>query len=161
MLGATVADGVFFVLTYFGVARLVDPGERSVLFVVGGAFLLYLAFSTATKIRPALSAWPQGAPERPAGKSSFTLGLTMGLTNPYQLGWWIAIGANMIADYGLSIAIGFFAGIVAWTLILTGTVHAGVRRYQRLAPIIAALSAVIMAAFGVWFLGVGLSTTIF
>lgn len=85
----------------------------------------------------------------------------MGLTNPYQLGWWIAIGASMIADYGLSIAWGFFAGIIAWTLILTATVHAGVRRYQRLAPIIAALSAVLMAAFGVWFLVVGLSTTIF
>jgi threonine/homoserine/homoserine lactone efflux protein len=161
MAGATVSDGVFFVLTYFGVARLVDVEERGVLFVLGGVLMLYLAFATASKVRPALMAWPQGAPASPSGRSSFMVGLTMGLTNPYQLGWWVAIGASMVANYGLSIAAGFFAGIVCWTLVLTATVHSGVRRYQRLAPIIAASSAAVMAGFGLWFLGVGLSTTIF
>jgi hypothetical protein len=66
----------------------------------------------------------------------------------------------MVAEFGGSIAIGFFVGILAWTVILTAIVHAGVKRYERLSPVIAYASAIIMAAFGLWFLGVGLLTTI-
>jgi len=163
MLGATVADWIFFLLTYYGVARLVTPGERDLLFVFGGVLMLYLALSI---LRSARRPAADSRPPRPNRWSSssirrfpFLLGLSMGLTNPYQLGWWIAIGAGMVAEFGGSIAIGFFVGIVSWTLILTATVHAGVRRYERLSPVIAYASAVVMAAFGLWFLGVGLLTT--
>lgn len=157
MLGATVADGVFFVLTYFGVARVVDADERDLLFLLGGALLLYLAFSTAIRAR---------APRREEGAAAprpgapFLLGLSMGLTNPYQLGWWVAIGAGMVAEFGASIALGFFVGIVAWTLTLTAAVHASVTRYRRLAPAIAYASAILMAGFGVWFLATGLLATV-
>jgi threonine/homoserine/homoserine lactone efflux protein len=163
MLGATVADGVFFVLTYYGVARLVTPEERGVLFVLGGLLMLYLAFSTvrtagrrgATPLPPRSSRWSSSA----MGRSPFLLGLSIGLTNPYQLGWWVAVGAGMVSDFGASVAAGFFVGIVLWTLFVTALVHEGVRRYQRLAPFIAYASAAIMVGFGAWFLVVGLSTT--
>ena len=164
MLGATVADGVFFVLTYFGVARLVSPWERGVLFVLGGVLVLYLALMT---VRTAGRRDGGLAPSRPgrwspaaAGRSPFLQGLMIGLTSPFQLGWWVAVGAGMVADFGANVAIGFFVGIVSWTLIVTTLVHEGVKRYQRLAPVIAYASAAIMVGFGVWFLVVGLSTTI-
>lgn len=163
-LGATVADGVFFVLTYFGVARLVTPEERGVLFVLGGLLMLYLAFSTvrnagrrdAGSLPPRSNRWSSAATRR----SPFLLGLSIGLTNPYQLGWWVAVGAGMVADFGASVAVGFFVGILSWTVIATALVHEGVRRYQRLAPVIAYASAAIMVGFGTWFLVEGLLTTI-
>ncbi|MGH9919917.1 MAG: LysE family translocator [Nitrososphaerales archaeon] len=162
MLGATVADGVFFVLTYYGVARLVTPEERGVLFVLGGLLLLYLALSTvrtagrrgAGPLPPRSGRWSSAA-----GRSPFLLGLSIGLTNPYQLGWWVAVGAGMVSEFGAKVAVGFFVGIVSWTLIFTALVHEGVRRYQRLAPVIAYASAAIMVGFAAWFLVVGLSTT--
>ena len=164
MLGATVADGVFFVLTYYGVARLVTPEERGALFVLGGLLMLYLAFLTvrtagrrdAGTLPPRSKRWSTSA----VGRSPFLLGLSVGLTNPYQLGWWVAVGAGMVSDFGASVAAGFFVGILSWTLIVTALVHEGVRRYQRLAPFIAYASAAIMVGFGAWFLVVGLSTTI-
>jgi threonine/homoserine/homoserine lactone efflux protein len=164
MLGATAADGIFFVLTYYGVARLVTAGERGILFVLGGALMLYLASSIFKKARrrdidlslSRSNRWSSSS----IGKSPFLLGLSIGLTNPYQLGWWVAVGAGMVADFGASVAVGFFVGILSWTLIFTSLVHEGVRRYQRLSPVIAYASAAIMAGFGLWFLGVGLSTTI-
>jgi threonine/homoserine/homoserine lactone efflux protein len=163
MFGATVADGVFFVLTYYGVARLVTPGERGALFVLGGALLLYLAFSTVRTAGRSDGGAPMSRPNRwssSLGRSPFLLGLTMGLTNPYQLGWWVAVGASMIADFGGSVAVGFFVGILLWTVVFTALVHAGVRRYRRLAPVIAYASAAIMVGFGVWFLVVGLLTAV-
>ena len=110
-LGATVADGVFFVLTYYGVARLVTTGERGVLFVLGGLLLLYLAFLTvrtagrrdAGSLPPKSNRWSSAA----ARRSPFLLGLSIGLTNPYQLGWWVAVGAGMVADFGASVALGW------------------------------------------------------
>jgi threonine/homoserine/homoserine lactone efflux protein len=165
-LGATAADGIFFVLTYFGVARLVTPVERGVLFVLGGVLMLYLAISIArkagrlgggTSVARSEEDWSASR----ARRSPFVLGLSVGLTNPYQLGWWIAIGAGMVADYGGSIAVGFFVGILTWTLIFTALVHAGVTRYQRLSPVIAYASAALMAGFGLWFLATGLLTTVF
>jgi threonine/homoserine/homoserine lactone efflux protein len=164
MIGATVADGVFFVLTYYGVARLVTPAERGVLFVLGGLLMLYLAFTTVKAAgrrdggaTPARSnRWSSSA----ARRSPFLLGLSIGLTNPYQLGWWVAVGAGMVADFGANVAVGFFVGIVSWTLIVTALIHEGVRRYQRISPAISYASAAIMVSFGAWFLVVGLSTTI-
>jgi len=164
-LGATSADAVFFVLTYYGVARLVTLEERGFLFVLGGVLMLYLALSTVRKAgqqgsRPA----PTRADTRSSSRvyrSPFVLGLSVGLTNPYQLGWWIAIGAGMVADYGGSIAAGFFLGILTWTLIFTALVNAGVARYERLSPVIAYASAALMAGFGFWFLWAGLSTVVF
>ncbi|MDA4114954.1 MAG: LysE family transporter [Thaumarchaeota archaeon] len=163
MVGATLADGVFFVLTYYGVARLVTPEERGALFVVGGMLMLYLALSTVRTagrrgggaLPSRSSRWSSSA----AGRSPFLLGLSIGLTNPYQFGWWVAVGASMVSDFGPSVAVGFFVGIVSWTLVVTALVHEGARRYQRLAPVIAYASAAIMVGFGVWFLVVGLSTT--
>lgn len=163
MLGATAADAVFFVLTYYGVARLVTPSERGLLFVAGGLLLLYLAFSTAKSARrPEGSTSPSRSDRWSSssmGKYPFFLGLSVGLTNPYQLGWWVAIGAGMVSEFGGSVAVGFFVGILSWTLIFSTLVHEGVARYQRLAPVIAYASAAVMAGFGLWFLGAGLLTT--
>lgn len=161
LLGATVADGVFFVLTFYGLARFVTPTFRSLLFVFGGVLMLYLAISTVRNARkrqigaspPRRGRWAM------SGRSPFLLGLSIGLTNPFQLGWWIAIGAGMVATFGSSIAAGFFIGILAWTLIFSAIVHAGVTRYERVAPLIAYGSAIIMVCFGVWFLGLGLLST--
>ena len=157
MLGATVADGAFFLLTYYGVARLVTSLEKDYLFLLGAALLAYLAVSTVTQVKRSASApLPTARPPPSMARYPFALGLTMGLTNPFQLAWWVAVGAGMIADFGVSVAAGFFIGILAWTLIFTLTVNAGVLRYQRLAPLIAYVSAAIMVGFGAWFLVVGL-----
>jgi threonine/homoserine/homoserine lactone efflux protein len=164
MLGATGADAIFFVLTYYGVARLVTPGERGALFVLGGALLLYLAYSTVKKVGRADGGASISRANRwssSSRRSPFLLGLSMGLTNPYQLGWWIAVGASMVADFGASVAVGFFVGILSWTVVFTAIVREGVRRYQRLSPAIAYASAAVMAGFGLWFLGAGLLTSVF
>ena len=150
--GATTADGVFFVLTYLGIARLVTPDERDGLFLLGGLLLLYLAVSIASRQRQGQRGAPAHERALLAGRSPYLLGLWVGLTSPYQLGWWISVGAGMVSEFGPDVALGFFIGIVAWTLVLCTLVRAGVARYQRLAPTVAYASAALMAAFGLWFL---------
>ena len=154
LLGATTADGIFFVLTYFGLTALIASGEvREILFVAGGAFMLYLAYSTLRSARDP----PGTAPPR-AGRFPYILGLTIGLTNPFQLAWWIAVGIGMISSFGLSIVVGFFAGILAWTIFFATLLHAGISRYRRIYPVLVYASGAILIGFGVWFLYTAISS---
>jgi threonine/homoserine/homoserine lactone efflux protein len=156
LLGATTADGIFFLLTYFGLTALVSSGEvRNALFAVGGLFMFYLAFSTLKNARksPGLSA-------SRADRVPYLLGLTIGLTSPFQLAWWIAVGVGMVTRFGGSIVAGFFTGIVAWTLFFSTLVHEGVSRYARVYPVLVGVSGVILLAFGGWFLYSAISSSI-
>lgn len=159
-LGATAADAVFFVVVYYGLLRLVSAQARGALFVPGGILMLYLAISAARTARAKGS--PPLRERRPLSwtDSPFLTGLSMGLTNPYQLGWWVAIGGGMVAEYGGGIAAGFFAGILAWTLVFTAAVYKGVQTYARLAPYVSYAAAFIMGCFGGWFIWSGLSSAL-
>ena len=153
LLGATTADGVFFFLTYLGVTALIASSEaRDLLFVLGGVLMLYLAMSTLSKAK----ILPGKVPSR-GGRLPYLLGLTIGLTNPFQLAWWIVVGVGMISHFGLGIILGFFSGILAWTIFFSALLREGVSRYQRVYPILAYGSGAILFVFGVWFLYTAIS----
>lgn len=148
LIGATTADGVFFLLTYFGLTALVSSGQaRDALFAVGGVFMFYLAYTTLRVARSAPGVRPPATNRVP-----YLLGLTIGLTNPFQLAWWIAVGVGMVTRFGDSIVVGFFTGIVAWTLFFSTLIHEGVSRYARVYPWLVGASGVLLLAFGAWFL---------
>ena len=151
LLGATTADGVFFVLTYYGVVTLVGATALRVLFIVGGAFMLLLSVLTLRRARR-----PQDVRATTRSGLPYLLGLTVGLTNPYQLGWWLTVGTGMVEEFGGSIVAGFFVGILAWTVLFSTMVRKGAASYSRLYLGIVYASGIIMAAFGLWFLGTGL-----
>jgi len=146
LLGATTADGIFFVLTYFGLAALVASSElKEALFLTGGAIMLWLAFVTLRSARR-----PQKVRNRRTGYP-YLLGLTIGISNPFQIAWWVTVGIGMITTFGLSIVVGFFSGIVSWTLLYSALLHASITRYARAYNVVVYASGVILAGFGVWF----------
>lgn len=148
LLGATTADAIFFFLTYFGVTRLVEGGwVREVFFAAGGVLLLYLGLSTMRNRKR-----EPGAQGTRDGRTPYLTGLTIGLSNPFQLAWWVAVGVGMVATFGLSIIAGFFAGIIAWTLAYSTMLRVWLRRYERVYPYIVYASSLILLGFGLWFL---------
>ncbi len=156
LLGATTADVVFFLLTYFGLTALIASGEaRDLLFVVGGGFMLYLAFSTLRRAKEPPRTGPVGG-----GRFPYLLGLTIGLTSPFQMAWWIAVGVGMISSFGLSIVLGFFAGILAWTLSFSALLRKGVMRYRAIYPVLVYGSGLILLVFGAWFLYTAISSLV-
>jgi threonine/homoserine/homoserine lactone efflux protein len=154
LLGATTADAIFFLLTYFGFTSLIASAEvRNTLFLVGGFFMLYLAVVTLRSARK------EPREQRRSGRPYF-LGLTIGLTNPFQLAWWIAVGIGMISTFGLSIVFGFFTGIIAWTLAFSSLLRAGMSRYREVYPYVVYASGAVLLLFGVWFLFSALSSLV-
>ena len=161
-LGTALADALYAALAAAGFATFAAILARiSVpLGLVGGAFLLWLAWR----------GWPRGLPEARAAAAPPTRGIaaitavTFALTmaNPATILSFAAIfaGLGLANTASLSAAAqvvgGIFTGSMLWWLLLSGTVAA---LHHRLPPAfalwVARGSSLMMAVFGFWALALG------
>ncbi|MEM0288667.1 MAG: LysE family transporter [Metallosphaera sp.] len=136
-LGAMTADLIFLIITYiFG--EFLPMKIRYIFYIIGGTFMIWLAFDV---LKSKLSSRDR--------KANYIVGLTMGLTNPFQITWWITSGLFMIQEFGLLIVPGFFGGIIIWITLFPFIVN----RYGKgLSNIIRVISFIILIAFGIYIL---------
>jgi threonine/homoserine/homoserine lactone efflux protein len=111
-----------------------------------------------------------------AAGTGFRKAFVLALTNPYQILFWLTIGVGLLRSgtldvlaqtpyVGASLAgvlvvetgtpalvAGFFGGIVVWITGFPAALVGATRRADAFAPVVAALSAVVLAGFGVLFL---------
>ncbi len=148
--GALTADAVFFALTALLGSRL-EPGRagRVALYVLGAvvlAIFAYLALRSGRSL-PTPAAGTQGTSPDPR---PYVKGLTMGLTNPFQIIWWLTVGLSIIVLFGLSFVGGLFLGILAWIFLFPWGIAAAQRRFRSLYRWIVYASAAIILAFAGW-----------
>ena len=173
-LGAATADAVFLVLSSVGVVAFVGrvPSVRGAMVGVGGFLMLYYAYGAAREVRGSfLGADAAAADEESAG---FRRALVLALTNPYQVLFWLTVGVGLlepgvidvfaaaevpelagtlVVETGSSaLIVGFFAGIGLWIAGFPGALVAARSRVEALAPVVAGLSALLLAGFGAAFL---------
>ena len=176
-LGAMVADGCFFVLALFGAVAVVErlPAVRGALLAVGGVLMLYFAYGAA---RDAGASFTDADVE---GSRGFRKAFVLAITNPYQILFWLTIGVGLLEPGRIDVLetlpvgdtlsgllvvttgsptllVGFFAGIAAWVVGFPATLVAASERADAVAPAVAYASALLLAGFGVLFLGEALST---
>ena len=173
-LGAMTADLVFLVLALAGVVTVVEnaPTARRVMVAAGGLLMLYFAYGAVQDATAFSSAEATAAAESRGFRKAFALALT----NPYQVLFWLTVGVGLLdpgrvdvlaplpavgpALSGLFVVrtghpvllAGFFGGIFLWITGFPATIVAARNRVERLAPLIAWLSAALLAGFGVIFL---------
>ena len=178
-LGAMTADVVFFVLALFGATTVVNewPLLHGTMVTVGGVLMLYFAFGALQSAQDTLTGAAVSTDSR-----GFQKALVLGLTNPFQILFWLTVGVALldpgtidILEYlpvlGESVAgtlvvetgsvallAGLFGGVVLWILAFPATLVATDRRVDSLAPVIAVGSALILAVFGAFFLWDGVGT---
>jgi threonine/homoserine/homoserine lactone efflux protein len=173
-LGAMSADLIFLGLSLGGLVAVVDrlPTLRAVMVGIGGLLMLYFGYTAARDVRSTL------APEaNPDGESKgFRKAFVLALTNPYQIMFWLTVGvgllepgthdllaetpyvgdalagALLVQTGSVALVVGLFGGIVVWIVGFPATLVAAGRRVERLTPIVAGLSAVVLGGFGVAFL---------
>ncbi|ARS88371.1 LysE family translocator [Natrarchaeobaculum aegyptiacum] len=177
-LGAMAADVLFFVGTLAGVVTLVDryPPVRPALYLAGGLLMLYFAVGAVQEVRAAASFTDGGTTTGSGFRKTFALSLT----NPYQIGFWVTAGVGLLEAGRLDVfsylpavgealagtlvvqtgsptlLLGFFAGIAIWIVTYPAALVAAGRRVDAMAPVVAALSALVLVGFGLLFLGMGL-----
>ncbi|MFB6184721.1 MAG: LysE family translocator [Haloarculaceae archaeon] len=174
-LGAASADFVFFLLSLVGVVTFVGdfPTVRGVMVAVGGVLMLYFAVGTAQDVRETFTA---DAADRDGGSKGFRKAFVLALSNPYQILFWLTVGVGLLQPgtvdvfshvpyVGRSLAgalvvetgspallTGLFVGIGIWITGFPATLVTAGRKIDRFAPLVAALSALVLAGFGVVFL---------
>ncbi|UPV99387.1 LysE family transporter [Halorussus gelatinilyticus] len=107
-----------------------------------------------------------GPPEGEDSKG-FRKAFVLALTNPYQILWWLTAGVGLLdpgtfaLDWlgGLTVStgspvivVGFFAGIALWISGFPAALVTVGRRVDAFAPVVAYLSAVVLALAGLSFL---------
>ncbi len=92
-LGASAGDAVWAIIALVGLAFLVqDPLAKLGLGVVGSAFLFYLAYKMLTEHRKCRLDDEKGGSTR----SSFITGAIISFASPFQIAFWLGIGASTI-----------------------------------------------------------------
>jgi threonine/homoserine/homoserine lactone efflux protein len=156
------------------------PLLQGAMVAVGGVLMLYFAYGAARDARAATdsSATTFGPGDDGAGEESrgFRKAFVLALTNPYQILFWLTIGVGLLTPgtvdvlsqtpyVGEALAgvlvvetgspallLGLFGGIVVWIVGFPATLVAAERRVEALAPVVAYVSAAVLAGFGVFFL---------
>jgi len=144
-LGACTGDFLWALAVMTGAGALLNtPRVRQVLAIVSFALLLFLAGMFA------LGAWRTARSgeqpldgndakrKRTMGRRGYLLGLTLALTSPWNLGFWLAViggqqsvTRNPSLGNSLAFAACVVLGAVAWTLVFSVAVKQGGRIFAR------------------------------
>nr|WP_233571958.1 MULTISPECIES: LysE family transporter [Halobacteriales] len=175
-LGAATADFVFFLLALFGVVTFIEQFQRlrGVMVLVGGCLMLYYAYGAIEDVQDTYT-----GETAPAEGKGFQKAFVLALTNPYQIVFWLTVGVGLLepgridvlAEASASLAgvlvvetgspallVGLFAGIGLWVTAFPAALAAAKARIDALAPVVAYLSAAVLAGFGCYFLYDGTAT---
>ena len=177
-LGAMSADAVFFVLSLVGVVAFVDqfPTVRGVMVGVGGLLMLYFAYGAARELGETFESSDEAAADGGETGAGFRKAFVLAITNPYQILFWLTIGVallesgqfdvlaqtpyvggdlagTLVVEKGSpALVAGFFGGILVWITGFPAALVTAERRVEAFAPAVTALSALVLAGFGVLFL---------
>jgi len=147
-LGAMTADTIFLVISYFlGSLFTIEGSIRGVLYLISAVILTYLAYLT------------YGSRKRAGGGEvaerrmhlPYIMGLTIGLTNPLQIAWWLSVGLSLIVSIGPVIIAGFFMGIILWIVAFPILIRWAAGRIPYLYRLVILASTVLLLVFAVWF----------
>lgn len=179
-VGAMAADVVFFLLATVGFGQVIldRPSLRVALILAGGLLMIGFGVSSLRALLEGI----EGFRETGTSGRGFVKTFLLGLTNPYQLAFWLTVGIGLLRPERLDIGyffpgivtdlvgpvtvetgrpalfLGFFAGIFVWIVSFPLALRIAGDRIDRLAPAVTVGSALILIGIGGWFLFDGIST---
>ncbi len=149
--GAMTADAIFLVLTLaLGSMLLLTTGQKGVLFLLGAGILFLMSYLTIRMFKVRDESLKSKAST--TMQMSYTSGLVIGLTNPYQIVWWLTVGLSLINEFGPPVIVGFFIGIVFWITIFPYLLDLGTKRFSKLYAGVMIFSITCLLVFAIWFL---------
>lgn len=142
-LGAMTADGILGLAVYL-LERAVDV-HAAVRFVylLGAGIMGYLGVRLLRPADPLARELPD--------QRTFARALALGLSNPFQVLWWLTAGVAFAYLGGVVLLLGLFGAIVVWIVTFPWAIRAGARRLPSFERAVRWVSAGILVAFAVYF----------
>lgn len=155
-LGAMTSDGIYLAITYLGWAAVISMIKEAIVWVylVGGCVMMIFASLMIVQYRRrSRNDNKEEIQVKTIGAHfSYILGLSMGITNPFSIAWWLSVGLTSISSFGPVVIIGFFAGIVLWLAIFNAVLKLGSLKFQNFELVALYVSAAVLFGFGLYFL---------
>ncbi len=159
-LGAAIADAVYVILVFIGLAPIFEHSFafRLAMWGIGGAFLIYLGVS-GMQARQSLSMSIE--PPARAELHPFVTGFGITMLNPMTVVSWAAIGGAFFAMFavdasianGIALAISVFVGSILWSGSVALVIHFARRLVnERMLRVVSVVASLALIAFGVGFL---------
>ncbi|MCA1032712.1 LysE family translocator [Bacillus timonensis] len=157
-MGAMVADAIFMLLIYFGVASFLStPFMKTLLFLFGFFVLVYTGIESI--IGSSELASSRGHRDESKAKS-FRAGFFMALSNPLNILFWLGIYGAVLANTSgtyesfqmLIYSLGIFLGIFIWDVVMAG-VASGFKHYMnvKVLQLISIIAGISLIGFGIYF----------
>jgi len=143
--GAMTADLVLGVLVYELHSAVDLSVELRWIYLLGAGVMLYLG---AGLLRRA----SRHPPPETTGARTYTKALGLGVSNPFQIVWWLTAGLAFAYLGGWVLFVGLFGAIAVWIVAFPWILHAGTRRRPGVARAVVVVSGVVIFAFAGYFL---------
>ncbi|MGC8514852.1 MAG: LysE family transporter [Thermoplasmata archaeon] len=141
-LGAMTADLTLMLIVFFLRNEIDFTNYDRYIYIIGAFFLFFIAYEIYEN-KTLVSEETSG---------SYLRGLTVGLVNPMQIGWWLSVGLSFLAAFGYLVFYFLFIGISIWVLALSYLIKIGVRAYGEAAQKATRfVSVALLLAFGIYF----------
>ena len=149
-LGAMTADFILMVvILVFGQVTNISR-FNNYIYILGSIFFFYLSIAIYRSREPGKARDREG--------SGYVAGLTIGLINPMQIGWWFTAGLSVFQKFGSLTIVFLFVGILAWVFFIATLIYkASVRYGTKVRYAIKMFSALSLGFFGVLFIYLALS----
>ncbi len=128
ILGATTGDVIWALVVALGVGVIFQgPTMRLIMGVLSVGLLLFLGVTFLRGAWRSFQVAPAPAAKFDDARASYLLGLTLALTSPWNIAFWLAaIGRPEMSGQGLAAMLSIIAGVViavlAWGFLWSGIV---------------------------------------
>jgi len=144
-MGAMSADLVLGVVVYSLRSALNLSSELRWIYLIGAAVMVYLGLSL-------LRTRAESSAGETAGIRTYTSALGLGLSNPFQIVWWLTAGLAFAYFGGLILFVGLFGAVAVWIVAFPWAVHLGTERRPEVARALIVVSAAVIFGFAGYFL---------
>src|SRR6058998_520882 len=147
-MGATTADTIFLAVSVAAHSAVVSiQGWVPFIALLGAGLMAYFAWNTVRALRRAADI-VESKPEEHA--KSYATGLSVNITSPYPILWWLTAGLVLIDQLGPAVLVGFFSGLLLWISVFPLALREAQRRIARTYQAVLVFSIVCLAAFAAW-----------
>jgi threonine/homoserine/homoserine lactone efflux protein len=143
-LGALSADAVLGTLVFALASEIDLTAYIAYIYLLGAAVMVVLAILLLREPASASSS-------EPGGLATYSRALAIGLSNPFQIIWWLTAGVAFAYVGGAWLFAGLFGAISVWVVTFPWLVHSGSQRYPLARRWIVVGSAGLFLAFAAYF----------
>jgi threonine/homoserine/homoserine lactone efflux protein len=137
--GAMSADMLLAFAVYMLRSHLSLSDFIQYFYLTGAAVMVYFSYSTFRY-------------KQRTGKGSgrYLRALLLGVSNPFQILWWLTAGLAFAYLGGLLLLAGLFTAVAVWIIIFPAAIYNATRRHERAQEVVRYVSAGIMSAFAIY-----------